>query len=131
VHGCSFCDYNAICLMIMIDNLVINYYYLIDKYNGPCDANGFKFVPLIFESTGRIDKPSYEFMRKILKTKIRDNDSIDKTYSNYWLTRLNCNLQKAIATSIINRSRLINGDMVHDPNYQYDDAFIMESEFRY
>jgi hypothetical protein len=25
-----------------------------DKYDGPCTFNGLKFVPLIFESTGRM-----------------------------------------------------------------------------
>jgi hypothetical protein len=29
-------------------------------------------------------------------------------------------LQKSIDASIVNRSKLINGDMLHNPNYQFD-----------
>jgi hypothetical protein len=33
------------------------------------------------------------------------------------------------AASIVNRSKLINGDMLHNPNYQFDEDFILESGF--
>jgi hypothetical protein len=103
-----------------------------NKYDGTCNNNGFEFKSLIFESTGRIDKPCDEFLRKVLKQKGRqENDPSHKAHSNYWLSRLNCTLQKAIATSIVNRSRLINCDMVYNPNYQFDDFFIQEHEFRH
>jgi hypothetical protein len=102
------------------------------KYNGPCAANGLEFVPLIFESTGRIDKPCDDFLKKVLKQKTgRDNHSIQRAYTNYWFTRLSCCLQKAIASSIIIRSRLINGNMHIHPNYQFDDAFILDAEFHH
>jgi hypothetical protein len=43
-----------------------------------------------------------------------------------------CCLQKSIAVSIVNRSKLIkNGDMLHNPNYQFDEDFILESGFRH
>jgi hypothetical protein len=32
--------------------------------------------------------------------------------------------------SIVNRSKLINGDMLHNPNYQFDEDFILEFGFR-
>jgi hypothetical protein len=43
--------------------------------------------------------------------------------------RLSCCLQKSIAASIVNRSKLINGDMLHNPNYQFDEDFILESGY--
>jgi hypothetical protein len=36
-----------------------------------------------------------------------------------------------IVASIVNRSELINGDMLPNPNYQFDEDFILESEFRH
>jgi hypothetical protein len=42
-----------------------------------------------------------------------------------------CCLQKSIAASIVNRSKLINIDMLHNPNYQFDEEFILESGFRH
>jgi hypothetical protein len=54
------------------------------------------------------------------------------SYSNYWLSRLSsCRLQKSIAASITNRSKLTNGDTLHNPNYQFDEEFILESGFRH
>jgi hypothetical protein len=71
------------------------------------------------------------FLQKVLKTNSKGNESVYKTYSNYWLSRLSCCLQKSIAASIVNRSKLINGDMFHNPNYQFDEDFILESGFRH
>jgi hypothetical protein len=33
--------------------------------------------------------------------------------------------------SKLNRSKLINGDMLYNPNYQFDEDFILESGFRH
>jgi hypothetical protein len=102
-----------------------------DKYDGPCAANGLKFVPLIFESTGRMDKSCHDFLRTALKQKHRENTVQHRAFSNYWLCRISCTLQKAISTAIVNRSKIANTGMVHNSNYQFQEAFILESEFRY
>jgi hypothetical protein len=46
-------------------------------------------------------------------------------------TTLSCCLQKSIAVSMVNRSKLINGDMLHNTNCQFDEDFILESGFRH
>jgi phage pi2 protein 07 len=72
-----------------------------------------------------------DFFKKVLKANSKGNESVYRASSNYWLFRLSFCLQKSIAASIVNRSKLINGDMLHNPNYQFDEDFILESGFRH
>jgi hypothetical protein len=100
------------------------------KYKAACVANGLELLllPLIIEYIGRIDEPCDDFLRNVLKR----NDSVHRAYTNYWLSpSKNCYLRKSIAASIVNRSKLINGGMLHNPNYQFEEAFILEFGFRY
>jgi hypothetical protein len=89
------------------------------KYKAACDANGLELLPICIESTGgRWGKACDDFFRKVFKINSKGNESVHRDHSNYWLYRLSCCLQKSIAVSIVNRSKLINGDMLHNPNYQ-------------
>jgi hypothetical protein len=73
-----------------------------------------------------------DFFKKVLKAKkSKGNESVYRAYSNYWLSRFSCCQQKSIAASIVNRSKLINGDMLYNLNYQFDEDFILESGFRH
>jgi hypothetical protein len=106
------------------------------KYKAACDANGLELLPIcIGESTSaRWGKACDDFFKKVLNANSKGNESIYRaSSSNYWLSRLSCCLQKSIAASIVNtRSKLINGNMLHNPNYQFDeDFFILESGFRH
>jgi hypothetical protein len=85
-------------------------------------ANGLELLPICIESTGaRWGKAcSNDFFKKVLKANSKGDESVHRAYSNYWLSRLSCCLQKSIAASIFKRSKLINGDMLHNPNYQFD-----------
>jgi hypothetical protein len=66
-----------------------------------------------------------DFFKKVLKANSKGNESVYRaSSSNYWLSRLSCCLQKSIAASIVNRSKLINGDMLHNPNYQFDEDLL-------
>jgi hypothetical protein len=80
--------------------------------------------------------------KKIFKANSKGNESVYRASSIYWLSRLSCCLQKSIVASIVNRSKLINGDMVlHNPkkkiiNLMFVDElmrqnFILESGFRH
>jgi hypothetical protein len=87
---------------------------------------------IVIESTGaRWGKACDDFFKKVLKANSKGNESVYRASSNYWLPRLSCCLQKSIAASIVNRSKLINGDMLHNSNYQFDEDFILESGFRH
>jgi hypothetical protein len=97
------------------------------------DANGLELLPICIEFTGgRWGKACDDFFKKVLRpSNSKGNESVYRAYSNYWLSRLSCCLQKSIAASIVNRSKLIDGDMLHNPNYQFDEDFILESGFRH
>jgi hypothetical protein len=88
------------------------------KYKAACDANGLELLPICIESTGdRWGKACDAFFKKVLKANSKGNESVYRASSNYWLSRLSCCLQKSIAASIVNRSKLINGDMMlYNPN---------------
>jgi hypothetical protein len=92
------------------------YYYYYYKYKAACDANGLELLSICIESTGaRWGKACDDFFRKVLKANSIGNESVYRASSNNWLSRLSCCLQKSIAASIVNRSKLINGDMLHNP----------------
>jgi hypothetical protein len=102
------------------------------KYMAACDANGLELLPICIESTiARWGKACDNFFKKVLKANSKGNESVYRAFSNYWISRLSCCLQKSIAASIVNRSKLINGDMLHNPNYQFDKDFILESGFQH
>jgi hypothetical protein len=103
----------------------------VEVYKAACDANGLELLPICIEFTGRWGKACDDFFRKVLKTYSKGNESVYRASSNYWLSRLSCCLQKSIAASIVNRSTLINGNILHNPNYQFDEDFILESGCRH
>jgi hypothetical protein len=71
---------------------------------------------------GRWVKAYDDFFKKVLKANSKGNESVYRASSNYWLSSLSCCLQKSISASIVNsRSKLINGDMLHNPNYKFDE----------
>jgi hypothetical protein len=55
--------------------------------------------------------------KKKMKANSKGNASVYRASSNYWPSRLSCCLQKSIAASIVNRSKLINGDMIHTSHF--------------
>jgi hypothetical protein len=83
----------------------------------PMDSSYYHFVlSLVLGTGGRWGKSCDDFFKKVLKANSKGNESVHRAYSNYWLSRLSCCLQKSIAVSTVNRSKLINGDMLHNPN---------------
>jgi hypothetical protein len=95
----------------------------------PMDSSYYHFVLSLLVLAGA-SKACDDFFKKILKDNSKGNESVYRASSNYWLSRLSCCLQKSIAVSIVNRSKLINGDMLHNLDYQFDEDFILESGFR-
>jgi hypothetical protein len=98
------------------------------KYKAACDVNGLELLPICIESTGGRcwGKACDDFFKKVLKANSKGNESVYRAYLNYWLSsRLSCCLQKSIAASIVNRSKLINGDMLYNPNYQFNEDFML------
>ena len=64
------------------------------KYNEICSLNGLKFLPIIFESTGKFHPVTDNFFN-IVMNMMNDGMSLEsKSISNfYWSARLSCCLQ--------------------------------------
>ena len=67
------------------------------------------FVPLIFESYGRMGKYTKEFMKNIAKDCIkkqlsREDSQLTAQLLNRWWIKLSCSLQKGISNLILSRS---------------------------
>jgi hypothetical protein len=73
-------------------------HYMSNPGSSACVANGLELlhVPLIIGSTGRIDEVLNAFVRKVLRTYSKGNESVHRAYSNYWLSRLSSKLSTKI-----------------------------------
>jgi hypothetical protein len=90
---------------------------------------------LLIITGGRWGKACDDFFKKVLKANSKGNERVGLARELTQITGspvlAGCCLQKSIAASIVNRSKLINGDVLHNPNYQFDEDFILESGFRH
>ena len=81
------------------------------KYGAIAEDNNLNFLPLIFETTGRIQKDALLEMDTWFKHG-SDVRKIDKgVLSTYWLRSISCKLQKIAAQAIIQRSFKMASDL--------------------
>ena len=79
------------------------------KYLEASKQVAHNFVPLIFESYGRMGKYTKEFMKNIAKDCIkkqlsREDSQLTAQLLNRWWIQLSCSLQKGISNLILSRS---------------------------
>ena len=96
------------------------------KYRAICASNNLEFKPLIFESTGRMEKSCFNFCHRALNYMAKGNATMMSIYQNYWMSRISCVMQKAIANAILQRSSVLNGNLVRESNFEFTDMFIVE-----
>ena len=60
----------------------------VQKYNAISTANGIKFQPIIFETTGRIHSESFRFVHSVLRNISGYMDG--KLLKSYWLNCISC-----------------------------------------
>ena len=85
------------------------------EYSEICSLNGLKFLPIIFESTGKFHPATGSFFNTIMNM-VSDGMSFEsKSISNfYWSARLSCCLHKSIAQTLLrNKYSSRNGKAVH------------------
>ena len=90
----------------------------IRSYQRLADNADYNFIPIIFESTGRI-LPELQSMIHVtitnhLKGKQGEcfNKIVVSKLKSYWYSRFSCCIQKSIADSIIRRAASINGGLL-------------------
>ena len=56
------------------------------------------------------------------------NNKLSSVFTNFWMNRISCALQKCISSAILNRSNLINGNLVHETNYEFSNSFMIDHD---
>ena len=96
------------------------YYSKNKKYSDECAKNGTKFLPLIFETSGKYHPVLDNFFIVILNTM---NSGMSPEYSSiskfYWASRLSCCLQKSVAYAVRRKYSISNGKAVRGLHFSH------------
>ena len=85
------------------------------------NLNDLKFIPIIFETTGRMYSSSLTYIKSLL----RANNILDgQALSNYWLCRISCCYQQALSSSILEKLRKQKGAGIAAGRYENRVEFI-------
>ena len=80
------------------------------KYDAICAQNGLKFLPIIFESAGKMHPVLQDFLAIVMDIKtMHINPRYKHITMFYWSARLSCCLQKSIAKSLSRKYSASNG----------------------
>ena len=96
-----------------------------NKYKVTCEANNLEFIPLIFESTGKLHSVTKSFFDKTLNILKNNNNNNEKQQSNlyfYWSARLSCCIQKCLAETFLLKSIKVTCNTII--NHKNSDDFI-------
>ena len=90
------------------------------KYSEICSLNGLKFLPIIFDSTGKFHPATGSFFN-IFMNMMNDGMSLEpKSISNfYWSARLSYCLHKSIAQTLLRKYSSCNGKAVHGLHFSH------------
>ena len=99
-----------------------------NKYKGIANANDLEFQALIFESTGRLHPMCEKFLKLAITKMSEGNNKMSSIFTNFWMSRISCALQKCISGAILNRSNVINGNLVHETNYEFSSSFMIDHD---
>ena len=92
-------------------------FYQVDNY--------LEFLPIIFETTGKMHPKTECFIDRLLIQILYNNDSRTRSVLHfYWYARISCSLQKSIvAEALVSKSRLINGGLTRVNNIKFINKF--------
>jgi hypothetical protein len=90
------------------------------KYEDICEQNGFKFLPLIFESTGKMHTDTNTFFAIVMNTINGDYNPITASINTfYWSARISCCLQKSIANHMLQKYKQSHGKAVRGLHFSH------------
>jgi hypothetical protein len=97
-----------------------------NKYSAVSEANDLEFLPLIFETTGKMHPKTETFLDRTVAEIVntRDHPGVRSVLQFYWFARVSCCLQKCIADSILSKSRVVNGSLTRSNNWRYVESFL-------
>ena len=97
----------------------------VNKYGAISEANNLEFLPLIFETTGKMHPKTETFLDRTLTEIIKRRDPVVSSVLNfYWYSRVSCCIQKCIADAILTKSRNVNGNLIHSRNWYFIENFL-------
>jgi hypothetical protein len=79
------------------------------KYRGVVEANGMKFIPMVFEITGKMDFGSRNFLGEVLSFASEDRRIPFIVLWRYWISALMVCLQKNLMEGVQTRAFDLNG----------------------
>jgi hypothetical protein len=96
-----------------------------NSYSVISEEAGLKFLPLIFETTGRMHKETEIFIKELV---VLASQGVPKAAHNaiqhFWFGKISCTLQKSLASTILDKSRVINGKLTHQDNLRASEEFL-------
>ena len=97
----------------------------VNKYGAISEANNLEFLPLIFETTGKMHPKTETFLDRTLTEINKRRDPVVSSALNfYWYSRVSCCIQKCIADAILTKSRNVNGNLIHSRNWYFIENFL-------
>ena len=79
------------------------------KYKQLANDNGYSFLPIIFESTGRIAEDTVKLLTKWAEYGAETKKIPAGVIYGYMVNRLSCVFQRCVANAIISRASSLNG----------------------
>lgn len=84
------------------------------KYGSIAQANRLRFMPMVFESTGRIEKSALELLKQWFERGALFHKISKVTVTRYWLRALSVALQRSMASAILQRSHHLIAGLSHE-----------------
>ncbi len=97
----------------------------VSKYGELAAGSQLEFLPLIFESTGRMESITMDLVATTVRQMSRGDDVLYNAMRRYWDARISFCLQKMLADAILKRSDAINGRLTRQSNFEFTDAFVL------
>jgi hypothetical protein len=72
------------------------------KYHDTATANNLKFIPIVFETTGRMHPKSLKYLNDHILSKYDTHYQEGKLLKNFWLSKISCSFQHQVAMCIKN-----------------------------
>ena len=90
------------------------------KYSEICSLNGLKFLPIIFESTGKFHPATGSFFNTVMNM-MSDGMSFESKSitSFYWSARLSCCLHKSTAQTLLRKYSPCSGKALHGLHFSH------------
>ena len=87
------------------------------KYREISTAKNLEFLPIIFETTGKMHLKTESFIERLLTQMLNTSDPRTRLVLHfYWYVKISCIIQKSIAEALLLKSRVVDGSLTRINN---------------